>query len=155
MIRYDLQAAGIPYRDTSGRVLDFHSLRCETATLLDAAGMTPRVVQRIMGHSTLELTGRYRPPRAVALEAAASMLPTLRPTETGSEQVVMTGTDPRPVLLPIATADDPSAVACESNQNGDNDLRLSGRRSSSFCQAFPNPNGGFFQIQRRQNKQAR
>ena len=33
MLRVDLEAAGIPYRDASGLVFDFHALRCETATL--------------------------------------------------------------------------------------------------------------------------
>ena len=46
MLRVDLEAAGIPYRDASGLVFDFHSLRCELATLADAAGVSPRVVQR-------------------------------------------------------------------------------------------------------------
>ena len=72
MLRADLKAAGIPYRDASGLFFDFHSLRCETATLADAAGVSPRVVQKMMRHSTLELTGRYTRPRAVDIEAAAS-----------------------------------------------------------------------------------
>ena len=46
MVRSDLEAAGIPYRDAAGMVFDFHSLRCELATLADAAGVSPRVVQR-------------------------------------------------------------------------------------------------------------
>ena len=45
MLRVDLEAAGIAYRDASGLVFDFHSLRCEMATLADAAGVSPRVVQ--------------------------------------------------------------------------------------------------------------
>ena len=79
MVRVDLKAAGIPYRDAGGLVFDFHSLRCELATLADAAGVSPRVVQRMMRHSKLELTGRYTRPRAVDIEAAASMLPSLKP----------------------------------------------------------------------------
>jgi integrase len=83
LLRYDLARAGIPYRDAAGRCFDFHSLRCQAATLLDAAGVSPRVVQRIMRHSTLELTGRYTRPRAVALEAAAESMPALAPGATG------------------------------------------------------------------------
>ena len=60
--RRDLAAAGIPYVDASGLFFDFHALRCETATLADAAGVSPRVVQKLMRHSTLELTGRYTRP---------------------------------------------------------------------------------------------
>src|SRR5262249_45777748 len=33
MLRVDLAAADIPYRDAAGLVFDFHALRCETATL--------------------------------------------------------------------------------------------------------------------------
>ena len=39
MLRGDLQAASIPYRDAAGLVFDFPSLRCETATLADQAGV--------------------------------------------------------------------------------------------------------------------
>jgi integrase len=54
MLRLDLTAAGIPYRDEAGLVFDFHALRCQCATLADQAGSSPRVVQKLMRHSTLE-----------------------------------------------------------------------------------------------------
>src|SRR5262249_38505902 len=72
---------------------DFHALRCEMATLADQAGISPRVVQRLMRHSTLELTGRYTRPRALDIEAAASMLPKLKPIGDRPEAMAMTGTD--------------------------------------------------------------
>jgi hypothetical protein len=107
MLKIDLGAAGIDYRDASGLVFDFHSLRCQTATLADQAGCSPRVVQRLMRHSTLELTGRYTRPRAVDLERAASALPTLRPTPTNREALAATGTDdPAPGAITGATGDD-------------------------------------------------
>ena len=81
MLRRDLKAAGILYKDADGLFFDFHSLRCEMATLADAAGVSPRVVQRLMRHSSLELTGRYTRPRTEEIEAAASMLPVLKPLE--------------------------------------------------------------------------
>ncbi len=37
MLKLDLAAAGIPYRDPAGLVFDFHALRCQCATLLDQA----------------------------------------------------------------------------------------------------------------------
>jgi len=43
--------------------------------------------------STLELTGRYTRPRAVDIEATASMLPSLKPTGDRPEALAMTGTD--------------------------------------------------------------
>ena len=92
MLRVDLKAAGIPYRDAGGLVFDFHALRCEHATLLDAAGVSPRVTQRMMRHSTLELTGRYTRPRAMDLERASSALPSLRPDSTNSQPASMPAT---------------------------------------------------------------
>jgi len=93
LIRRDLKAAGIPYRDESGLFFDFHSLRCEMATLADAAGVSPRVVQQLMRHSSLELTGRYTRPRAVDIEAAVSKLPSLKPEERKTKPREATGTD--------------------------------------------------------------
>ncbi len=95
MLKVDLEAAGIPYQDEAGCVFDFHSLRCQLATLADQAGVSPRVVQRLMRHSTLELTGRYTRPRAIDLENAARSLPTLRPLESAKEPAILaaTGTD--------------------------------------------------------------
>jgi integrase len=97
LLQADLAVAGIAYQDASGLFFDFHSLRCQMATNADAAGVSPRVVQRLMRHSTLELTGRYTRPRAVDIENAASMLPSLKPTGDKPESLAMTGTDPSPV----------------------------------------------------------
>jgi integrase len=91
MLRVDLAAADIPYKDAAGLVFDFHALRCQCATLADAAGVSPRVVQKLMRHSTLELTGRYTRPRAFDMEKAASTLPSLRP-DTPKRETAATGT---------------------------------------------------------------
>jgi len=94
MLKSDLARAKIPYRDNGGLVADFHSLRASYATALDRAGVSPRVVQRLMRHSTLELTGRYTKPRAVDLDSAATSLPSLRPrSETETTPLEATGTD--------------------------------------------------------------
>ena len=87
MLRLDLAAAGIPYRDAAGLVFDFHSTRCEHATLLDLAGVSPRVIQRKMRHSTLELTGRYTRHRDADLDAATAALPDLRPVVAEGERI--------------------------------------------------------------------
>src|SRR5262249_1296130 len=104
MLRVDLKAAGIPYQDASGRFFDFHSLRCEWANLDDQASVSPSVVQKMMRHSTLELTGRYTRPRAVDIEAAASRLPSLKPETDRFEAVALaaTGTDSEPARYPRA-----------------------------------------------------
>ena len=96
MLRADLARAGIPYRDAAGLVYDFHALRCQLATNADAAGISPRVVQRLMRHSMLELTGRYTRSRAVEVELAALSLPSLKPSpllEGDSGEQVAIGTD--------------------------------------------------------------
>ncbi len=103
MVREDLDAAGIPYQDASGRFFDFHSLRCELATLADAAGVSPRVVQRLMRHSKLEMTGRYTRPRAVDIDAAASMLPSLKPEGDRPQALAATGTEAPRANDPTAT----------------------------------------------------
>lgn len=59
MLRGDLKAAGIPYRDAAGAVFDFHALRGQYATLLVRAGTPAGVVQRLMDHSDPKLTARY------------------------------------------------------------------------------------------------
>jgi hypothetical protein len=92
MLRADLKRAGIAYRDDAGLVYDFHSLRCQLATMADAAGVSPRVVQKLMRHSTLELTGRYTRPRVHDLAGATGSLPSLRPGPKDSEPMAATGT---------------------------------------------------------------
>jgi Phage integrase family len=104
MLRPDLERAGIPYVDAAGLVFDFHALRCQCATLADAAGVSPRVVQRLMRHSTLELTGRYTRPRAVDIEHAAESLPSLRPDSDypNGSTLADTGTDGQSIRKVIA-----------------------------------------------------
>jgi len=119
MLRADLEAAGIPYRDPSGLVFDFHALRCQTATLADTAGVSTRVVQKMMRHSTLELTGRYTRPRVVDAEAASFLRPTLKPESDESESMVMTGTDANPAPFRTATQSSTKAVTYEFKSNVD------------------------------------
>jgi hypothetical protein len=92
MLRHDLKPAGTPYRDAAGLVFDFHSLRCETATLLGASGVSPRLVQRIMRHSDEKLTNRYIRPRIAEIEAAAGKIPDLRPQPDEPQTLAATGT---------------------------------------------------------------
>ncbi len=56
MIRQDLEAAGIPYRDRKGRVLDFHGLRHTFLTHMASSGIHPKVAQVLARHSTITLT---------------------------------------------------------------------------------------------------
>ena len=58
MLKADLRKAGIPYRidPFHGKVADFHSLRHTCGSWVAAAGVHPKVIQRIMRHSTITLT---------------------------------------------------------------------------------------------------
>ncbi len=59
MIRKDLAAAGIEYRDAAGRDVDFHSLRHSYCSNLALAGVHPTVAQKLARHSSIEITMRY------------------------------------------------------------------------------------------------
>src|SRR3954470_10917748 len=102
MLRGDLARAGIPYRDDAGQFFDFHSLRCECATLADLSGASPRVVQRLMRHSKMEMTDRYTRPRMHDIEGAAAGMPSLRPHRPGPAISAATGTDGQPVNDPLS-----------------------------------------------------
>jgi integrase len=56
MLRRDLAAAGIPYEDERGEVIDFHSLRHTFISALAAAGVRPKAAQELARHSTITLT---------------------------------------------------------------------------------------------------
>ncbi len=57
MLRFDLERAGIPYKDpATGEYFDFHSLRTQCATNLFRGGAHPAVAQARMRHCTIELT---------------------------------------------------------------------------------------------------
>ena len=43
MLRLDLAAAVIPFRDAEGRVADFHALRHSYITLLQRSGVHPKL----------------------------------------------------------------------------------------------------------------
>jgi integrase len=56
LLRADLAAAGIEYRDARGRVADFHSLRMSLSTHLGAGGVGPTTRQGLMRHSDVRLS---------------------------------------------------------------------------------------------------
>ncbi|MCK4871140.1 MAG: tyrosine-type recombinase/integrase [Phycisphaerales bacterium] len=76
MMRADLDAAGIPYHDDSGRVADFHSLRHSYITRLIQSGASVKAAQTLARHSTPALTiGRYAHVQLHDLSAALDGLP--------------------------------------------------------------------------------
>lgn len=60
MLRVDLQAAKIEYRDGAGRVVDFHALRHTYITNLARSGVHPKIAMDLARHSDINLTlARY------------------------------------------------------------------------------------------------
>ncbi|MBI1338080.1 MAG: tyrosine-type recombinase/integrase [Phycisphaera sp.] len=93
MLRADLAAAGIPYRldEKHGKVIDFHSLRHTCGSWLAAAGVHPKVIQKIMRHSTITLTmDRYAHAFQSDEVAAIAKLPTLTPPNATVHAVAQT-----------------------------------------------------------------
>jgi integrase len=56
MLRIDLEAAGIPYRDEAGRVFDFHGTRHTFISRMAESGIHPKMAQILARHSTFNLT---------------------------------------------------------------------------------------------------
>lgn len=72
----DLDAAGIPRVDERGHVSKFHSLRHTLGTWLWSTGADPRLIMKLMRHSSLELTvKRYTDEAGLASNDAVKRLP--------------------------------------------------------------------------------
>jgi integrase len=56
MLKHDLKAAGIPYKDEAGLYADFHALRSTFITNLVKSGVAPKAAQVLARHSTIDLT---------------------------------------------------------------------------------------------------
>ncbi len=76
MLRADLADAGIVYRDSAGRVADFHALRHTYVSNLARAGVHPKLAQQLARHSTIALTmDRYTHTMAGELADAVNAVP--------------------------------------------------------------------------------
>jgi hypothetical protein len=96
MLRADLTAAGIPYRDGSGRVADFHALRATYNTAVVRGGASVKTAQALSRHSSPVLTiGRYAKAALHDKTAALAALPDLSRATPGPEAAALapTGTD--------------------------------------------------------------
>jgi integrase len=99
MIKADLQAAGIPYIDATGKVADFHSLRHTFITNLAMSGVHPRIAQALARHSSIELTmNRYTHVAMGNMASALSQLPNIstKLDREGHESIAATGTNGKP-----------------------------------------------------------
>ena len=104
-IRRDLESAGVPYRDADGKQADFHALRHTYLSRLGRSGASPKVMQRLARHTTVELTlGRYTHAGLYDLSSAVDALPPLPITGDGQQTILQaTGTyavDAPPKSLP-------------------------------------------------------
>jgi integrase len=105
------------YKDSAGRYADFHALRHTFLSRLGRSGASPKAMQMLARHTTVQLTlGRYTHASLHDLDGAVNALPPL-PTDapsTGRDELRATGTDGRVGTLPAA----PSA-APKLHQAGD------------------------------------
>ena len=104
-LRGDLDAAGIPYADATGRVADFHSLRVTFATLLLQSGVDLRTAKELMRHATVNMTADvYACTFRESMENAVGRMPSFSGCEV--EQLRATGTDENvlPECLPFSCA---------------------------------------------------
>jgi integrase len=84
----DLAAAGIDKHDDRGRSLDVHALRHTFGTHLSKAGVSPRVAQAAMRHSSLDLTMNiYTDPALLDVAGAINALPTFAPEPALASQI--------------------------------------------------------------------
>jgi integrase len=98
MLRVDLEAASIPYRDEAGQVADFHALRHSYITLLERSGVSPKLAQELARHSDIRLTMNvYTHAGLYHLAGAVNGLPSIfPPTDAANASVGVlraTGTD--------------------------------------------------------------
>src|SRR4051812_9021846 len=96
LMRHDLEAAGLPYRDASGRVADFHALRHSYITALAMSKAPVKVIQSLARHSTPTLIlGTYAHVGLYDQTAALDALPgpTATVSETEPATLAATGTD--------------------------------------------------------------
>ena len=97
MLRKDLQAAEIPYRDDSGRVADFHAFRHTYISNVSQSGAAPKVSQTLARHSTISLTlDQYTHVALHSERNAVERLPSLKGFDdtTNAAARIKTGTDP-------------------------------------------------------------
>jgi len=93
VLRFDLEAAGVPIETDAGRV-DFHALRHTCLTWLAGTAVPLKVLQDYARHSDPKLTmNLYAKRMAGSLEAAAASLPDL--SGSAGQRARATGTDNR------------------------------------------------------------
>jgi hypothetical protein len=99
------QSDFLTYEDSDGRFADFHALRHTFLSRLGRSGASPKVMQKLARHSTVELTlGRYTHVNLHDLNAAVEALPPLQqPADIQGEPVSLkaTGTTDAGASIPL------------------------------------------------------
>jgi len=119
------------YRDHEGKQADFHALRHTYLSRLGRSGASPKAMQRLARHSTVELTlGRYTHAGLYDLAAAVDRLPSL-PVKSPSRHVPAvlraTGTDGNrdsvvaPLVAPIGAKTCGTMTTGEETEASDDD----------------------------------
>ena len=121
MLRADLGAAGIPYRDPAGLVVDFHALRHTYISNLARANVHPKSAMDLARHGDVNLTmARYSHTLVADRAACLADLPDLEPTAPEADELRATGTcDDEPKctamsVVPTSTATSPRQAGCRS-----------------------------------------
>jgi len=128
MLRIDLKAAGIPYRDEAGHYFDFHALRGQFITDLGGNGVGLQEAQKLARHSDPRLTANHYTHLSISdLSAAVSRLPGLTIAKT--EAVTATGTDGGQNLVAglVAGVGDSSCNSVRTIENGPASASKDGR----------------------------
>ena len=148
MLRVDLEAAGLEYRDEDGLVFDFHSLRHSYITLLERSGASPKMAQELARHSDIRLTMNvYTHTGLYDKSAAVDCLPGLLSGQQGEpvETLAATGTEnARPFDLVKAQSKAPGSST--QVQEGEGGCNLFSRDFGSLC---PGSNPGRVDSQKR------
>ena len=76
-MQHDLEVANVPYKTDEGQA-DFHALRHTYLSRLGRSGASPKAMQRLARHTTVELTlGKYTHVNLYDLKSAVEGLPPL------------------------------------------------------------------------------
>jgi len=86
MLKRDLAAARIPFRDSRGRCVDLHSLRKTFVTWLSVSGVAPRSAMALARHSDLRLTmGVYTDAAQLHLASEMARMPSISLSKNDSQ----------------------------------------------------------------------
>jgi hypothetical protein len=119
MLRVDLKAAGIPYKDERGRVFDFHALRGQFVTSLALVGVSLVKSQKLARHSTPNLTANvYTKPELDDLRVEVEKLPPPPSVVRSTENTPLTLRLTLPATTPVQSG---SPEVTERKPAGDRD----------------------------------